>query len=531
MAKADRRGQVLLAAILVAAAVVRLVGITWGLPLATRLCSYHPDEAPLLAAVGNMLRTGDWNPHFFNYGTLYLYLVAVPAAVINHVVSDIWPWLFWIGRLWSVCLGVGTVYLVYQLGRWAGGPRLGLVAGAVMAFLPMHLLHSHFATVDVAATFFIMVVLLACARITTEADMPWYLLAGAAAGFAAATKYTAGLSLLALPVAHMFGVGRGRNTSPPQEWLYIGLLLAVVAFVVGCPFAFQVKDGVPGLSPDFVRGFTFELQHAQAGGTFAFVGTGNGWLYQLARGLGAGLGYPLLVLGLAGLVLAPWSMGRTALPGVVFGVLYFVIAGFGKEHFLRYLLPLAPLAALWSVALVLWLADLLFTSKAKVAGVAVLVVGGLVWAGTAWYGAAQLWPLAQTDARTLAGRDLLGAKGRIGLVSAPWYFTPDVSAYNGGPLTEKVAPPDPRLVVTGWDPAALRRKRPAQVAVSDLESMDLLRLKSELAVAWFAALERRYQRAAVYETPVPRPPLGPAKADCPPDWLYARPRIEVWRVK
>ena len=527
----ERLSQMLLVLMLAVAAGVRLAGLGWGLPTAQRICSYHPDEAPLLSAVAYMLRTGDWNAHFFNYGTLYLYLVAIPGALCNLVLPDSWVRLFWISRLWTVALGVTTVWLVYHLGQEAGGRRLGLAAGWLMALLPMHLVHAHFATVDVPATCLVTVALFACARITVRAQLGWFVLAGAAAGLAAATKYSAGLVLIALVAAYVLGVGEGRHRVPPREWLYVGLIAAAVAFLVACPFLLEWQGGVPRLSPDFGRDFSFELRHARQGGTFAFAGVGNGWAYHLARSLGAGLGYPLLVLALAGMALAPWSMGRQAWPGMIFGLTYFGLMGAGKEYFMRYLLPLTPLLALWPAALVVWCTAALRQQKRPVQAWAMASLGAAVWGLTAWYGLAQLWPFTHPDPRQVAGQALLAGKGKIGLANPPWYYTPDVTLYNGGQLTARMGPPDPRLLITGWDAGQLLHRRPPVVAISDLESTDLLRLQAEPVVSYFHALQRRYQVAAVYETALPWSALGPGKAHAPPDWLYARPRITIYRLR
>src|SRR5512140_1268 len=71
-----------LAAILVVAATLRLTGLRWGLPNQAHYFSYHPDEIfLLLPSLG--FAQGDWNPHFFNYGTLYIYLVGLPATLFH----------------------------------------------------------------------------------------------------------------------------------------------------------------------------------------------------------------------------------------------------------------------------------------------------------------------------------------------------------------------------------------------------------------------------------------------------------------
>src|SRR5262245_19916670 len=64
-----------LAALLALAALLRIWGIGWGLPHAGRYYPYHPDESVLLHAVCmvNPLWL-DFEPGFYNYGTLTIFL-------------------------------------------------------------------------------------------------------------------------------------------------------------------------------------------------------------------------------------------------------------------------------------------------------------------------------------------------------------------------------------------------------------------------------------------------------------------------
>jgi hypothetical protein len=58
------------------ALLLRLYGLEWGLPSPERVHSYHPDEITLIAPTLHMnIFAGEMNPHFFNYGSFFLYAV------------------------------------------------------------------------------------------------------------------------------------------------------------------------------------------------------------------------------------------------------------------------------------------------------------------------------------------------------------------------------------------------------------------------------------------------------------------------
>jgi hypothetical protein len=63
---------------------VRMVGLRWGLPSPERWYSYHPDERQIVASVLSLdFFSGDFNPNFFNYPSLFIYL-----AYIAHFLAS-----------------------------------------------------------------------------------------------------------------------------------------------------------------------------------------------------------------------------------------------------------------------------------------------------------------------------------------------------------------------------------------------------------------------------------------------------------
>ncbi len=170
---------------------LRLPGLTWGLPSAEHWYSYHPDERQIAEAVYNVATGSDWNPHFFNYPSLFIYLTYFAYSLqtlfgLSTPAQGAAPWPFLhdvmlCGRLVCALLGAFTVPAVYLIGQRLAGlapssnqwsfsrlqegasPALWpLFAAFLMAVLPGHVQHSHFATVDVPATFFVAWSLVFC---------------------------------------------------------------------------------------------------------------------------------------------------------------------------------------------------------------------------------------------------------------------------------------------------------------------------------------------------------------------------------
>jgi 4-amino-4-deoxy-L-arabinose transferase-like glycosyltransferase len=535
-----RRAWLAVAAITAGALALRLAGIGWGLPNSQHYFSYHPDEIfVLLPSFG--FAQGDWNPHFFNYGTLYLYLVGIPAVIFGIVPDPLrFPQglapLYLTGRIVTVLLGTASVPLLHLALR-RESRSLAWGSALLLTICPLHVVNSHYATVDVPATFFLVVAFLFALRGAERATLKNAILTGLFVGLAAATKYNAGLFLLpALLAPALNSVGQELASCPHRNGRRGGLSWWL-GLPAGALVAFLVCNPWVGTS-EFRQGFLFEWRHAQAGGTFAFVGTGSGWSYHLLHGLPVALGYPLLAAVIMGFVLAFRSKSPAVRLSLVWVVVYFLVIGFGKERFIRYLVPMMPsLCVLGAVACGLVLRSAA-SSKARSRWRFKLLtnLAAAPLALTAYYLLVIYVSFCLGDVRDEAWSDnsWRAEKGTTGLVSTPWYFDPPVSPYNAGAFSQQLfdawnAATGNRVMVTGWDAGRIEVDRPDFFVLLDLESADLLRLKDPAAIRFVAALESIYRdrlsyRPAWYDLSW----LAPPRSWAPPDWLYPQPIITVY---
>jgi 4-amino-4-deoxy-L-arabinose transferase-like glycosyltransferase len=337
-----------IALIVPAAALLRLWGVAGGAPF-----RMGADEPVVLSTALRIMRTGDFNPHFFDYGGLIFYLHAAAGCVAFLVgamagrwsaLDQIWEGdLLVAGRLISVVLGTATVYVVYRAAlRW--GPRVAVVAALTMAVLPQAVRESHFALTDTPLTFFAALTLLLSLRAAESGRLGSFVLAGAAAGACAATKYN-GLLAAIMPLAAATHLADGRQ--PARAAAALGG--TALAFLCGSPYA--VID-----LPHFLDGFAALMQHYNRtrpfdeSATTYFKYLRNWFTWQGVTPLW--LGWMGLVTAGAGLVLSVLQLrhrtSRAAtLTLVIFPLWYFwMIARQGALQYGRYLLPAAPMLAI-----------------------------------------------------------------------------------------------------------------------------------------------------------------------------------------
>ncbi len=319
---------------------------------------------------------GEYRIRRFAYGHLPLYLMmavasllqalsplaealGLPASWVRFMAQapsyDGYPL---VGRVLSALLDTGTVFLVYLLGKRVYGRAAGLLAAAFSAFTVIQIQLSHFYAFDPVATFFILLSVYGAVRMVQEGRPKDALLAGAGAGLAISSKFSA------LPILAPFLVGAAvwwlrprRGVAPDAGYpplaqalrlAFVALSAAFLAFAVTSPFAIldwkAFRLSVIEEQGAMVRGIADFPYTRQYRGTTPF-------LYHIEQQVRWGMGWPLGILAFAGL---GWAIGRALLGKakaeewaiLAWVVPYFGLTGLFMVKFMRYMLPLIPLFSL-----------------------------------------------------------------------------------------------------------------------------------------------------------------------------------------
>jgi hypothetical protein len=347
---------IIVGAILLLAVAIRVIGVWFALPFV-----YNYDESFNVSVAQAMVRNTDPSPHFFGYGSLFFEVHTLPSvaakllghghlprlqSIIPGTVKAPQPWVILLDRLISVGFSVGIVGLAMLLGWLVNFPRAVVAtAGVLVAVSPIVVDYGRLITPDTQAAFFAMATLCAAAIILRTDKWSAYLAAGVLAGLALATKYNAGMVVLAPVVAH--AVKRRWNRLLRPEPLLIGVGL-VVAFMICVPaLIFDTSNLVSGISHQIND---YSTGHPGAQGHSVHYYLSRMWVQE---------GPVLLFAPLSLLSKRSW---RAVLVVGLFVVSYFVEISHYTVHFERNLLPLeGPLLVLAAVGFwqaVDWLRDL-----------------------------------------------------------------------------------------------------------------------------------------------------------------------------
>ncbi len=351
--RSPSREPLLLGAVLVLAVALRAFGSGFGLPHA-----YHADE-PIVVNHALAYGTGDLNPHFFKIPPLASYLLfflygawfllgrlsgafASPQDFLELFLRDASAF-YLLGRFaLGVLPGACAVWQVWRLARRVGLREGALAAalGMAVAFLPVR--DSHYIYAD---GLFVVALLAALSAVLTilERGAFWdYLWGGACVGLAAGAKYYGALVSLVLFCAHAVRMRRRARAGLASLFgsakIWAAAAASILAFFLTTPYTFL--DG-----PFFLKELAAQAQSEGA----------VGWLHHLRYSLREGIGLPLSIAALAGVLLSVARRDARRVLLVIYLVVFAATLSVFSQPHDRYVLPLVPVAlVLAGAALETW---------------------------------------------------------------------------------------------------------------------------------------------------------------------------------
>ncbi len=402
----DSTTLLLIMLIMALAAVLRVIGIGFGLPAV-----YNPDEVAIMSRA-LAFGTGDLNPHNFLYPTAYFYALFgwvgsyFAVARLTGIVESLAAFqdqffvdptaIYLTGRLLGVACGVATVGAVFLLGRRLFCAGVGLTAAFFLAVAPLHVRDSHYVKHDVPATLAIIAAYLAIMYAASQANLGGrtreILRAAAACGVAFSVHYYT--VFLTLPLVLMILlVSAGKGPTIISKRLMAAGVTSLLCFFLLSPFLL-----VEPLTAwrDITANRQIVVDRAVEG-TGTLFASSSYYLTALWRDT---MGWPVVVLALCGLAIMLRRATRTTLLLLVFPVPFLAFIG-NTVAASRYLNPVLPFVALFA-AYGLWFLASRFTPRRR--GYVIAMVAALTALPGAWESIRTGLFFRQPDTRTLALR-------------------------------------------------------------------------------------------------------------------------------
>ena len=337
----------------------------------------NPQMEPGIPGLGTFLDAdrSPLNPHWFPLGTLLIYILVAIRLVLEPF-TDLGSLgsISYVGRTIMALADVGTVFMVYLLGRRIFSRRVGLLAAALVALAVVHIQHSHFYRPEPLLVLFLLASFWSMLQVMERRRLRDALLLGLFVGLTVATKVS--VLPLALPLVmvyafRLFTTPGGSWTAPSLQedsrlrvHALLAAVVAVAVFFVTTPYAF-LDIG------NFVGDITYQATNVvrTAGKvpfTVQYVGT-TPFLYELRQTSLWALGLPLGIVAWGGLLFAIGSVAfklakkRAAPRGelllLAWVVPNLVMLSIFEVKFLRYIFPIIPFLILMGSAMLFGMLD------------------------------------------------------------------------------------------------------------------------------------------------------------------------------
>ena len=403
--------KIILFFIIILALFFRLYGLNWD-----QGQHLHPDERMLVMVTGKIQfpatlseffsAESPLNPKFFPYGSFPIYLLkifsSITAFVFQNPLLSTYSSINLTGRVLSALFDIGTVILLFKLGRKIFSPAIGVLASAFYAFCAFPIQLSHFFAVDTFLTFFVCLTLYRLIIFYEKPSLKNSFLVGIPFGFALATKVSATVLIASVGTSIAMGlilvIGRrmrlffkdkkifystekkivifknklyrlAKFILVNVKYLTVILFITIITFIILEPYAIidfstfwrQTKEQQAMTKNAYV--FPYTLQ---------YVGT-TPYLYHLKNMIFWGAGIPLGLTSVISVVyLIFYLLKEFPKPGneeqeakilILFSFFfaYFLVVGCFAVKFMRYLSPLYPIFFLFSA----WFLSTLFRRSKK----------------------------------------------------------------------------------------------------------------------------------------------------------------------
>ena len=383
--------KVLLFVILILGTILRLYGLNWdqGFHL-------HPDERAIVMftiplqfpkSLDEFLSpSSPLNPHFFAYGNFPLYLLKAVASFLSNFEPSYLSYdrINLIGRSISAMADIGTIFLIFLLAKKIINRTTGLLASFFYAISVFPIQASHFYAVDTLLTFFILFTLYQLIRFYEKPLLKNAILVGVCFGLSLVTKISAIPLIIAVfaAITADFVLIFIKKPHKPHVWLphvprFLKRLIfdgVIIAFTTGIMFVilqpYAIIDFQEFLKQNLLQSemthnaFVFPY-------TLQYVGKIPYW-YEIKNVYLWGLGPILGSLSFLGILYISFKVSvehyssseersdesrrsivsssrqaRTIII-LIFFFAYFLIVGKFAVGWMRYMLPLYPLFALFA---------------------------------------------------------------------------------------------------------------------------------------------------------------------------------------
>lgn len=338
--------------IILVALALRFWGITFGLPSLN-----DPDEPLFVVSSLTLIAGKTLNPGWFGhpgtttiYGLAIIDLLIVAVAMLSGKFANLSEFttyiysdpsiLFVSGRIFMAICAIITIILTYMVARRLLNERIGLIAAAILTFMPLHIGFSQIIRTDMQASMFMLFALLSTFRIARDGRWQDYVLTGVIIGFAVATKWPSAMVMIAPITVGLIKIRENPNdfSIVLKNTIMMGAVSIIALFVISPYLLIEYQEVIHNLSGEF------QGHHVGATGG-GFIANMASYIFGTLRETFGILGIVISAIGIA------WcaQIGRLQVALLILPALaFFIFISLQTLIWDRWLVPLLPFFALFA---------------------------------------------------------------------------------------------------------------------------------------------------------------------------------------
>lgn len=291
-----------------------------------------------------ILFTCEWI--FFSFGRLFGFF----SSIIDFDTQRVTNLLMFItmGRVIVVCFSIGTIFLVYKLGKKVKSHEMGLIAAAFLTFNCFYLRESRFLCYAVPSAFFIALAFLFIWDIFLYGRKKDYVLAGLMMGIGIAFHFQQLLLIPTLFIAHFL---RERKTGRLfkiifEEKIWISIILMGTSFIILNPYILWQFD-------IFIEKFLWNFMRFNRPAISSAVPMASGYMSYF----NILFKYDWLVLSLAVFGLIICLRNKSGILLSSFPLFFYICYGKASEVYSHWMIAIMPFLALLAAYSLIYLVE------------------------------------------------------------------------------------------------------------------------------------------------------------------------------
>ncbi len=302
---------ILLFLVLFFAFFIRYLDTSKGLPYI-----HNWDEPRISSNALRIIKTGDFNPHFFHYGSLmiylnlivdifcYFYLMSKPNIGIKSpkdikiFIDTHWTWsishpvFYHWNRILTALIAVLSIFILYKIVKIiTNNKKMAVLAAFLVSIVRMHIALSAWATTDIPVSFFIILTIYFSLLYILKKEDKYLYFSLISTGLTAATKYNGALVFFIPFIAVLLTFWKDKKRIKNYIWPLL-FLIPAFSFIVVMPYSLLDL-------PNFLKDVGYEIAHYKVWGSQIKPGIPN-FIIQIKH-FYYNLGLPIALISIFGL--------------------------------------------------------------------------------------------------------------------------------------------------------------------------------------------------------------------------------------